>query len=248
MLKAVIFDLDNTLIDWTHFRMDWARMEADHLRTAFEYICTCHPLNDLEAFAAEYQIMMRDAWIDGNKTLVSPHVGRLLVAAAEKVGVPAGLLDMEACIDAYQWRCIPGTLLFPEVIEQLALLRSHGLRFGIVTNAPQTMRMRDHELAELGLSEFFPECRFSAADHGKLKPHPEIFQAALDCLGVTADEAVFVGDDAVADIMGANSVGIFAVHRMIEGYHHPANSKADAEIDSLDELPGIFDRQFPGWR
>src|SRR5688500_17646058 len=222
MLKAVIFDLDNTLIDWTHFRMDWAQMEAEHLLTAFEYICTCHPLDDVEAFSAEYHIMMRDAWIRGNKTLESPHVGRLLLAAAEKVGVPAGLLDIEACIDAYQWNCIPGTTLFPEVIEQLGVLRSHGLRFGIVTNAPQTMRMRDRELTELGLLEFFPECRFSAADHGKLKPHPEIFKAALECLGVKPEEAAFVGDDAEADIVGAHRAGIFAVHRMIDGYVHPA--------------------------
>ena len=110
-------------------------------------------------------------------------------------GVPADALDAHRCLEAYHWEMIPGTRIFPEVPETLALLREHGLKIGIVTNAHQPMWIRDVEITAHGLFDFFPDCRISAADVGYLKPHPVIFQTALRCLGTKPEETVFVGDD-----------------------------------------------------
>ena len=46
--------------------------------------------------------------------------------------------------------------------------------------------------------------------HGKTKPHPTIFQAALDALGVAAGEAAMVGDSPEDDIEGARALGMRA--------------------------------------
>lgn len=135
----------------------------------------------------------------------------------------------------------------PPVLE---LLRDHGIRLGIVTNAYQPMTMRDQELIDLGLRDYFPTCRFSAADVGYLKPHPNIFKTALVCLGLQAEDVVFIGDDAEADIAGAQSVGMKAILRRLS--HRPEATNGlntpDAIIDSFAELPAIFDVWYPDWR
>ena len=90
---------------------------------------------------------------------------------------------------------------------------------------------------------------FSAADVGYLKPHPSIFQAALECLGTEAEETIFVGDTVEHDIAGAQAAGMRAILRvkrpappMISGLIIP-----DGAVNSLVELSGILDQWFPGW-
>jgi FMN phosphatase YigB (HAD superfamily) len=139
--------------------------------------------------------------------------------------------------------------VFPEAFEVLALLRERDIKLGVVTNAFQPMWLRDIEMQALGLLDFFPTCRFSAADVGYLKPHPNIFDAALKCLETTSEETIYVGDNPVADIAGSQAAGLRAVLRvrtptppLISGLVVP-----DAAINSLRELPAVLDEWFPGW-
>src|SRR5690606_15877365 len=106
------------------------------------------------------------------------------------------------------------------------------------------------ELHGLSLIEYFPDCRISAADAGYLKPHPAIFEHALALVDASPDEAVFVGDNPIADIAGAQGVGMRAVLRevhevppLLSGLIVP-----DATITSLEGLPPLLDDWFPGWR
>lgn len=252
MLKAILFDLDDTLIDWGHFINHWEKIETKHLRGVHNYICQTVPDFDgpLEAYSRTYITRTRDAWASARSTLLAPHLGRILVESAEALGVPSGALDMHACLKAYNWGKVDGTEVFPDSVEGLALLRDRGLKLGLVTNASQPMLLRDVEMAQHGLLEFFPECRFAAADVGYLKPHPNIFAAALDCLGTTPEETIFIGDNPVADIAGAQSAGMKAIIRVT----HPAKSLIsglivpDAAINSLHDLPSILDEWYPGWQ
>ena len=169
--------------------------------------------------------------------------------SAVALGASADTLDTRRCLDAYRWKALPGTVTFAEVPETLALLRTHGIKFGIVTNAPQPMWLRDIEMKEHGLYDFFPDCRISAADVGYLKPHPAIFQAALRCLELEPEETVFVGDDLEADIAGAKRAGMRAILRQV-ARRQAINDiiVPDATINRLDELPAILDQWHPGWR
>ena len=68
---------------------------------------------------------------------------------------------------------------------------------------------------------------------GKKKPDPEIFKYALKVGGVSSSEAVMIGDSLEADIEGALSVGMHAVHFMPLKRKNPTHYK---EIEQLDEL------------
>ncbi len=250
MLKAVLFDLDDTLLDWSGFNNNWPAMERKHLTGVFNYINReIQPLDDLDAYCAEFGNRMLSAWTAARTTMRAPNLGTVLVETSVAVGVPADALDARRCLDAYQWQAIPGTVLFPEVPETLQLLRQHGVKIGIVTNAHQPMWIRDIEMQAHGIYDFFPDCRIAASDVGYLKPHPLIFQTALKCIGTTAEETVFVGDDLEADIVGAQAAGMLAVWRpAARRAPHPEAITPDETINSLNELPAILDRHYAGWR
>ncbi len=250
MLKAILFDLDDTLIDWSHFSSNWEEIEARHLRGLYTFLCdTIEPFSDEDSFTETYIQNTRDAWSSARTTLVAPHLGRIILETASTLGIPAESLDERACLQAYQWGAVPGTSPFPDVIDSLTLLRERGLRMGIVTNAFQPMWMRDEELKQHGLFDFFPECRFSAADVGRLKPHADIFATALECLDLSPDEVVFVGDNPTADVAGAQSAGMNAILRQKHA-SRPYRSGLvvpDGMVKSLEELPPILDALYPGW-
>jgi putative hydrolase of the HAD superfamily len=103
----------------------------------------------------------------------------------------------------------------------------------------------------LGLLPYFSACRFAAVDAGYLKPHPAIFQTALNCLGVSPQEAVFVGDNMDADVVGAQNAGMRGILRRIpvrpladsNGHRGP-----DGIVDTLWEMLPLLDLWYPGWR
>jgi len=251
MLKAVLFDLDDTLIDWSGFGKQWAARERLLLRGVFDYICNeVHMLDDFDRMITEFSSRTQQAWEGARSNLRAPNMGVIMVETLTALGVPSESLNERRCLEAYRWGAAPGSKLFPDVAEALTILGQNKIQIGIVTNAYQPMWMRDAELEQHGLLSYFPTCRVSAADVGFLKPHPSIFEYALNCIGAKPNEVVFVGDNPVADIAGAQSAGMQAVLRvthptppMLSGLIVP-----DHALNSLMELPDVLDQWFPGWR
>jgi putative hydrolase of the HAD superfamily len=124
--------------------------------------------------------------------------------------------------------------LYDDVPATLQALASAGLRLGVISNSHRCLvSFRSHfELDDL------ITVAISSSDHGFLKPHPSIFQAALDQAGVRAAEAVMVGDSLPHDVEGARSVGMRGVllARGLEGA-----AERDV-IRSLVELPDLLER------
>lgn len=105
-----------------------------------------------------------------------------------------------------------GRVLFPDVLEALAWLRDRGYRLGAVTNRGYSGPRFHDEMRELGLTDLF-EALVISCDVGYMKPHPRIFQCALEAMGVEAEETVMVGDNLRADVEGAKTLGMTAVWR-----------------------------------
>ncbi len=100
-----------------------------------------------------------------------------------------------------------------KILERMQSLR-HKLKVVLVTNA--TTRL-DMDLAALGLSESFDSV-INSSRVGFAKPSQEIFQAALNCVGARAKEALFV-DDTLANVTAAQALGIASHHfQGLEGF------------------------------
>ncbi len=250
-LKGALFDFDDTLVDWSGVRLGWREIEAARLSRVKDCVCqktrACWLRTDplLEAYLQD----TRAAWSEARVTLRAPHMPSILMGTLKRLGVSTDLLDVDEVLKAYNWNVVPGTVVFPDVPPTLRILRQAGIKLGIVTNASQPMAMRDAELEAHGLIAYFPDCRLSAADAGFLKPDKRIFACALERLGTTAAETIFIGDNPDADIAGALSVGMKAVLRVSEGRAaHGTFAAYQPRLLSLEQLPEILDQWYPGWR
>lgn len=250
-LKGILFDLDDTLIDWRGFESQWEQRERRLMQGVYDFVRgEGHTLDDFEQLLTTFISYTRSAWETARTNLLAPNIERVMADTLVALGVPRDRLDIRHCLEAYNWGAAPNTAPFPDAIPALKLLIGHGVKVGIVTNAYQPMWMRDRELEQHGLLEYFPSCRLSAADAGYLKPHPSIFEQALTCLGTEANETIYIGDNPVADIAGAQGAGMTAVLRVT----HPTQPMLsglivpDGAINSLEELPAMLDTWYPGWR
>ncbi len=93
---------------------------------------------------------------------------------------------------------------FDDVLPTLDTLRRQGIRMGLISNWDSTL---EPIITGMGLAHYF-ESILSSAVVQLHKPMPEIFNLALESMGVTADEAMHVGDHVFADALGAAKVGI----------------------------------------
>lgn len=247
-IEGVLFDMDNTLIDWSGFAGDWGMMEYGHLELVYTYLEeNDRPLTaSLNHFSTVYRDNVVDAWEDSRSTLRAPHMTKIMRRVLESFGfVPDDAISMRDVMEAYQWRGGEGVVTFSDVPDALQTLIDAGIKIGIVTNAFQPMWLRDAELEAHGLLQYFPDetIRISAADVGYLKPHPQIFYHALAKLGTSAEKTLFVGDNSTADIAGAQSVGMRAILRVLGG-EVPRIARLvvpDAMIHNFDELLALVD-------
>jgi putative hydrolase of the HAD superfamily len=92
--------------------------------------------------------------------------------------------------------------LFEDTLPTLEELRGHGLKLGLVSNTGRDLAafVKHHGLDV--------DAFVASGTHGKIKPHPAIFQTVLDRLGISAAEAVMVGDSVEDDIEGAQALGM----------------------------------------
>lgn len=256
MLKAILFDLDDTLIDWSHFDGNYYELELPHFTKMRQHLIDIDDEHDallppLGQMLEVFRTMAQAEWSIGRETMRSPHLPNILIALLKSFGIDTDKIDVDLLLKHYDWGAVSGVTVFPEVPETLQMLLDNGIEIGIVTNAFQTMAMRDKELEQFDLLRYFKKCRFAAADVGYLKPHPEIFHTALNCIGTKPEETVFVGDNLNADIAGALRVGMKAVWR--DTGHHTSRIARDviepsATIVSLDEIVLSLDKWYPGWR
>jgi putative hydrolase of the HAD superfamily len=98
----------------------------------------------------------------------------------------------------------------PQAVPTVRRLHEAGFKLAIVSNTFFPHFAIDEVLEREGLLEFFP-VRIYSSDVGYMKPHPGIFRAALSGLGVSADQAMHVGDLVHKDVKGAVRSGIKSV-------------------------------------
>jgi HAD superfamily hydrolase (TIGR01549 family) len=94
--------------------------------------------------------------------------------------------------------------LYEDVLPVIAELRRHRLKLGLVSNGGREI---DDFVAHHALDV---DCAIASRAHGWTKPHPTIFQAALELLEVTPAEAAMVGDSVHDDVEGALALGMRA--------------------------------------
>jgi putative hydrolase of the HAD superfamily len=124
----------------------------------------------------------------------------------------------------------------------LESLRERGLKLGLVSNAFDPGWLLHRDLEQLGLAERLDFAVFSS-EVGKRKPHPAIFERALEALDVAAADAVFVGDRLYEDVRGAGELGMATVQALwFRADEHPEGGEPDFQAFTQMDVLNVVDR------
>ena len=232
MIKAVFFDLYQTLVGYTPPREEWESQMLDGMGikappkvfarafiTADEYFYTENAIKPMgkrqpEDVAAVYfkhqSIVLKEGGITPTPDLVRSMLAR--------------------------WRDTKlKQTLFDDVLPALAELKSRELTLGLVSNVDKDISPL---MDELGLSPYLTIV-VTSQETGFTKPHPEIFLEALRRAELPAEAAIFVGDQYQIDVLGAAGVGMKGVLLDRGGF-----SEAPAEcprVRNLFQINGLLD-------
>jgi len=223
MIKAVVFDVDNTLVDF--MKMKDAAVEA----AIDAMIDAGLDLTHEQAHKRIYEIYA-DKGIEFQQVFdeflqnVLGYIDHRILAN----GILAYRRGREGVLVAY-----------PHV--QMALLRlvRMGLRLAVVSDAPTLQAWM--RLCSLGVDGFF-DVVVTFDDTGRRKPAPEPFQKALELLAVAPNEAVMVGDWAERDILGAKTIGMYTVFARYGDSFGTKHSGADFEVNDILELVPVIEK------
>jgi putative hydrolase of the HAD superfamily len=128
-------------------------------------------------------------------------------------GIALGDDELDTFLAAEHAAWEPARLLGEHTHALLDSLRERELALGLVSNAFDPGWLLHEDLARMGLGERLDVAVFSS-EIGKRKPHPAIFEAVLERLGVAAEQAVFVGDRRFEDVRGAKELGMTTVQAL----------------------------------
>jgi HAD superfamily hydrolase (TIGR01509 family) len=144
---------------------------------------------------------------------------------------------LEAEHDAWQ----PARRLASMTHSLLDVLRERGLGLGVVSNAFDPGWLLRRDLERMECAERLDVAVFSS-EVGKRKPHPAVFERALDALGVAPGEAVFVGDRRYEDIRGAGELGMTTVQALwFRADEHPDGRDPDFEAFTMVDVLNIVE-------
>jgi len=245
--KAVLFDIGSTL--WSSPAEDPGALAScygrgrDCLLAHHDAVPSMEDLIEaVEGYFAEWE----DTWKADNTRVRQAPTTEFVREALAKLGLepPAAVLTAftEAVLETsiYTAKTLDPD---PGMSEALAGLRGLGLRVACVSNAFMGAGVLNRILDARGLGAH-NELTISSCELGYRKPHPRIYEAALEALGLPAVEGVFVGDRLDADVEGPAALGMRTVltHQYRQEDPLRAKIRPDAVIRHLSELPAVVER------
>jgi HAD superfamily hydrolase (TIGR01509 family) len=213
--RAILFDLGQTLLEYPGNTHEFWRLFLE------QRLRDMHPLfleraeavdDSPDAFMQQaIEIMWRERRVNMNGQ--SWAFRERLRAVLSHYGCPEyEEADLEQLTDDFYTPIGAGTRRYEETLAVLEELRSKGLRFAIISNAPWDVpgRLLRADMECWDLAGYF-ETMVMSGEVPWRKPNPEFMWAAARELGVTPNECLVVGDSLPADIAGARAAGMDCV-------------------------------------
>ena len=209
-LRAVLFDVDFTLC------RPGPELSADrYARIAARHGVELDASRYDEAREAAVLNLKRHPELLHDDTIWHAFTAEIFVG----MGGPSELASECATEIEQGWEAAENFELYEDALPVLDELRARGLKLGLVSNGIRDLHefVAHHRLAVDAIVD--------SRTHGRVKPHPTIFNVALDRLDVRPEEAAMVGDSVEDDIEGARALGMRAIL-----------------VDREDRHPGVQER------
>jgi putative hydrolase of the HAD superfamily len=223
VVRAIIFDLDNTLTDFMKMKRAAIDSAVDGMLDAGLTLPRdvvaqkIYGVYDREGI--EYQQVF--------DLFLKEELGRI-----DYKILTSAIVAYRRARDSY-------LVLYPHVNLTLMELLKRGLKLAVVSDAPRFQAWM--RLAQLQLQHLFdPVVAFE--DTGERKPSPKPFERALELLRAAPQEVIMVGDWAERDMVGASKVGMRTAFARYGDTFGTVHSGADFDLNDVHELVGIVDR------
>ena len=228
MTGAVLFDLDDTLLDYSGSVAEcWEAACARAATTGIDPAELARTVDEVRAWFwsdpdrhARERVDMLRAWT------------AIVSTALERLGRPSELVA-RAVADDFATRRMLSAALFDDAVPCLTALRRAGAVLGLVTNGDA--RMQREKLARHGLAPYF-DAIVIEGELGAGQPDVAVYRHVLGLLGVPPAAATMVGDNLEWDVVGAERAGITGVWLDRAGRGLPPGVTAARIIRTLAEL------------
>lgn len=218
MIKAVVFDLDNTLVDFMAMKRQAVDAAVGAMIDAGLQLTVAQVKEHIDTIYAELGIEYQKVF----DKLLENVLGRVdprIISA----GIIAYRRAREAALKPY-----------PHVTATLMQLNRSGLRLGILSDAPT--REAWLRLCFINYHHFFDEV-VTFEDTGKRKPDPAPFTLILQKLNVEPHQAIMVGDWAERDMVGAKNIGMrTAFAKYGDSFGNQAIEGVDYVLEDIKDL------------
>jgi putative hydrolase of the HAD superfamily len=216
MIKAVIFDLDGTLLNRDESVKKFIDNQYERLNKWVNHI-------------PKDKYISRFIELDNRGYVWKDKVYQQLTDELDITGITWEDL-LQDYTREFKNNCIP----FPNLIELLEELRNNNLILGMITNGIGQFQMDN--IKALGIEKYFQTILVSEWE-GLKKPDPNVFLRALEQLDVSPNQCVYVGDHPENDVKAAQNVGMQGIWKNDIQWN---NFTTNLIIDDLGELPLII--------
>jgi putative hydrolase of the HAD superfamily len=201
-VKAVVFDLDNTLFDHTGSGERGVREWVAGLGIA--------PTDELVAEWFVIEDRVYPLWLAGELTHQGQRRERLRqFLPVLGLGVPEADDELDEVFTGYLKRYQDNWVAYPDARPALEVARGNGWRVGVLTNG--STKQQNAKLEAIGLAAYV-DVVCTSESLGVSKPDPLAYQRVCEALGVEPSETLMLGDNLQLDVIAARQAGLAARH------------------------------------
>jgi|TARA_A100001011_G_scaffold46223_1_gene43607 putative hydrolase of the HAD superfamily len=221
MIRAIIFDLDNTLLDFVKMKQFAVKASIRAMNEAGLNV------DEESGYKDVMELYMTTGW--ENQLVFDDYLKQTTGEVSNKI--------LAAGVVAYRRAREATLLVYPNVNKTLIELLKSQIRLAVVSDAPS--REAWMRLYYLNLHHVFdPVLTFD--DTGARKPSPKPFKLALDKMNVGPDEALMIGDWPDRDVVGAKQIGMKTIFARYGDTFGTKESGADWDVNDIYEVVEII--------
>lgn len=221
MIKAIIFDLDNTLLDFMKMKQFAVKAAITAMNEAGLNI------DEDQAYKDIFELYKTKGW--ENQQVFNDFLMQNFGKVSNKI-LAAGIVSYRRAREAT-------LVVYPNVNKTLIELIKMGIKLAVVSDAPS--REAWMRLYYLNLHHVFDPV-LTYDDSGAHKPSPKPFEMALNILNVNSDEALMIGDWPDRDVVGASQIGMKTIFARYGDTFGTVDSGADWDVDDIYEVVNII--------